>query len=80
MLATATVHTSGINWESVGTIAAVFLSAFLAVGAYVRRSIKGSVDHLADVLEARLTPNEEFDKLRDRVTVVETVLRERRGR
>jgi hypothetical protein len=71
-LATQVVHTAGINWDSISAIGALILAAVVAITSYIRRSIKTSVDHLADVLEARMASNASVDDLRDRVTVLET--------
>lgn len=74
------VHTTGFNWDSLGAIGALVLAAFLAVGSYVRRSIKTSVDHLADVLEARLASNDDVNKIKDDVTGLKVEIRELKER
>jgi hypothetical protein len=79
-LATQVVHTSGINWDSISAIGALVLAAAVAISAYIRRSISTSVNHLADVLEARMASNDTVDALRDRVTVLETEARSPRNR
>jgi len=76
----ATVHTSGVNWQSIAAIAGVLLVFVGMFSAYIRRSIKSSVDHLADVLDARLASNEDLDKLRERVVILEERVRRQRGR
>jgi hypothetical protein len=85
MIDISTVHTSGINWESVGTI----LGGFAGVGGLIlaivgrisksiRAEIKESVDHLAEVLNERLATKEAVSKLETEVAVLQERDRRRR--
>jgi hypothetical protein len=75
------VRTTGINWESVGVIvgSVVALIAFLVSvqdrrNATVQHSIQESVDHLSDVLIAKLETKETVAKLSERIARLETAV------
>jgi hypothetical protein len=69
--AAAAVHTTGVNWESITIICGAAATIMATVGAWIRRQVKTSVDHLAEVLDARLETKEAVAELRTRVTVLE---------
>lgn len=79
MLAAQAVHTVGVNWESVSVIVASVVAAVGAVAAYIRRSVKGSIDNLAQVLTERLETKTTVAALTTRVAVLEVERRARRG-
>jgi hypothetical protein len=78
MIAQATVHTSGVNWESVSVIAGVIVATMaFFVGVVNRRSdavrgeIKEAVDHLSEVLVGKLETKDAVNSLAQRVTRIE---------
>jgi hypothetical protein len=81
----AVVHTTGVNWESVGTILGGF-ATFASLVLYVitriiramKEDVKEAVNHLAEVLGERLETKDTVSKLTARVAVIED--RERRRR
>lgn len=72
------VHTTGINWQSIGVILAalVALLAFL-VGfqehrnTAVKDQIRASVDHLSEVLTGKLETKEAVSRLSERIARLE---------
>ena len=72
------VHTTGIDWESVGTIiggfaafATLILIIIWRVTGAVRREIAESVTHLAEILNSRLETKDTVARLTTRVAVLE---------
>ena len=63
------------NVTAWATLATAGLGFALAFGAFLRRSIKNSIDNLARVLDERLATKEELSALNTRVTVVETLMK-----
>lgn len=78
MLTLQTVRATGINWASVSVIVTAIVVCVGAVGGYARRLVKGSVDHLSDVLVERLETKENVAELRTRVAVLEEKEKRRR--
>lgn len=56
---------------AIATVGGTALAMMLAFGAYIRRSIKNSIDNLASVLDERLETKENVAKLTVRVAVLE---------
>lgn len=78
-LTTAIVHTTGINWESVGAILGGVAAFLTVVGAFVsyiirgvRLEIKDSVEQLGIVLTERLETKQSVAALTVRVAVLES--------
>lgn len=74
--AAAAVHTTGVNWESLGVIIAaiatgctIFFTISERRSARIERQITGAVNGLSDVLLAKLETKETVSALR--VTVAE---------
>ena len=67
LVADATVHTSGINWESLITVVcSVVLATSVIVGGFIRwqsRTVTNAVNGLADKLVERLETKENVAKL-----------------
>jgi len=85
MIAQATVHTTGINWESVGTMLggfAAFAGVLVAIvnrrSKIVTKEIGEAVDHLAEVLNERLATKDTVSDLATKVAVLEERDRRRR--
>lgn len=76
-VASQAVHTVGINWESLSVVLSCIVAMTTAIGAYIRRTVKGSVDHLADVLTERLETKANVAALTTRITVLEEKMRRR---
>jgi hypothetical protein len=85
LISEATVHTSGINWESIGVIIA-FVSLGFGILAWwiarrdarqeirnneIKTEISDSVNHLSDVLTARLETKEAVNQISVRLGRVE---------
>lgn len=84
-LAATAVHTTGINWESVAAIAAVvavIMSVVLwimsrrdrrqqAFNQEVQTDITAAVNHLSDVLMAKLETKETVSRISERLARVE---------
>ena len=62
---------NSVNATAWATVASAGLGFMLAFGAYIRRSIKNSIDNLANVLDERLATKEAVAALETRVTVLE---------
>ena len=60
-----------LDWSGYATVATAVLAIVLAFGAYIRRSIKSSVDNLASVLDERLATKENVNELNTRVAILE---------
>lgn len=67
----ATVKTTGINWQSIGTILAALVAAVAFLTAIIQRrqkavsqQISDAVDNLARVLEAKLETKDSVNNLR----------------
>jgi hypothetical protein len=75
VIAEATVHTSGINWESVSvTIASVATIMGLVTG-WVGNRIKVAINQQTEMLEAKLESKETVASIDRRLTRVEDRLR-----
>jgi hypothetical protein len=70
-MASPAVHTTGINWESIGVIGGLIIGIMSAVGQWVRRTVKGSVQELGDLLNAKLETKESVAQLRTKVSLLE---------
>jgi hypothetical protein len=83
-----TVHTSGVNWESVGVIVAA-ISVIITVMLWVfarqdrrrertaielRDDMRHSLDHLSDVLTAKLETKDTVARISERLARVEAVM------
>ena len=93
MNAAAAVTTTGINWESVAAIAglvsvivAVMLWAIQrrehraeAAARELKRDMAGALDHLAEVLTAKLEAKEAVADIRERLSRVEAVIGQGNG-
>lgn len=80
-----TVHTSGINWESIGAIAAIVTGAVAFITWLIARrdnraesrnneikvQISDSVGHLGEILTARLETKETVARISERLARVE---------
>jgi hypothetical protein len=66
-----TVHTTGINWESIATIVGALIVVVGAIVTWIGNSIKGAVNNLGDRLEAKLETKESVSRLATRVSVLE---------
>lgn len=66
---------NSVNATAWATVATAGLGFSLAFGAFLRRSIKNSIDNLANVLDERLATKEEVAGLVTRVTVIETLMK-----
>lgn len=80
-----TVHTSGINWESIGAITAVMTAAVAFITWLIARrdnraeirsneikvQISDSVNHLGEILTARLETKETVARISERLARVE---------
>ena len=75
IIAVATVHTSGINWESVATIITAIIVVSTAITGYVGRQITHAVTDLGDRLEAKLETKETVARIDTRLTVLEATMR-----
>jgi hypothetical protein len=75
VLAIQTVHTSGVNWESVATIVTAIVVVLGAVTAWIGRQISHAVTDLSDKLEARLETKETVTAIHTRLSIVESELR-----
>jgi hypothetical protein len=82
------VHTTGVNWQSVGVIVAL-LGVLVAVllwyfdrrekvradeSEILRREITGAVNHLSTVLLAKLETKETVSRISERLSRVEAVI------
>lgn len=67
LVADATVHTSGINWESLITvISAIVVAVSVIVGGFTRyqsKIISAAVDRLGERLESKLETKEKVAEL-----------------
>lgn len=84
-LAQGAVHTAGVNWESVGAIAAVVAVIMTVVlfimarrdrrqqafNTEVQTDITAAVNHLSDVLMAKLETKETVARISERLARVE---------
>jgi peptidoglycan hydrolase CwlO-like protein len=75
MVAIATVHTSGVNWQSIAVLVVSIVGCFIAVATYIDKragsrqemikdEIQSSVSHLSDVLSERLETKENVSALK----------------
>jgi hypothetical protein len=87
MIAAAVVHTSGINWESIGTIlggfaaiAAVLVTLGERRQAAIKNEIADSVNHLSEVLQAKLETKDTVNRLSERIARVEANIRSHHDR
>lgn len=71
-----TVHTSGVNWESVVVIAASVVTLVGAFTAWIGRQIKHSIDDLSTTLLAKLETKEVVNGINTRLTVLESSVKE----
>jgi hypothetical protein len=73
---TQTVHTSGINWESVAVIAGVILAIITAVTGWIGHQITNAVSDLSEKLELKLESKDKVSTIDLRLTQVEQVLKD----
>lgn len=71
-----TVHTSGINLESVLVITASVVTLVGAFTAWIGRQIRHSIDDLSTTLQGRLETKEVVNGINTRLTVLESSVRE----
>lgn len=87
-LAVQTVHTAGINWESIAAIVGALVASITYLDFRqtrkqngIRTEIREAVGNLGQVLDARLESKEKVAQLTERVAKVEGELdNERRNR
>lgn len=72
-----TVHTSGINWESVAVIVSAIVGCVGAFTAWVGRQITVSINHLSDTLMAKLETKENVTAINLRLTTLEQTVRDK---
>lgn len=84
-LAIQTVHTSGVNWESVAVIVGSLVACLTFLGTIIERrnrqirsDITGAVTHLGEVLGERLETKANVAALSGRVAVLEAERARRR--
>lgn len=75
-IAEATVHTSGINWESVATIAASVVVVVTAITSWFARVITHAINDLSTTLQLKLETKEVVNGINLRLTGVEVGLRD----
>lgn len=79
-MATQSVTTTGINWESVATVVTCVFVVVGALTAYIGRQITHAINDLSDKLESKLETKDTVNGINIRLTQVETTLRNRVGR
>lgn len=72
-----TVHTSGINWESIAVIAGVLLTIVTAFVGWIGKRISQAVDNLSEKLELKLETKDAVNAINTRLTRVEQSLADR---
>lgn len=75
-MAVATVKTTGINWESVTTIAVSIIVIVTAITSWFTRQITHAINDLSTVLQLKLETKEVVNGINLRLTGVEVGLRD----
>lgn len=70
----AAVHTTGINWESVATIAASVVVVVTAITSWFTRQITKAIDNLSTVLQLKLETKDVVNGINLRLRGVEVAL------
>jgi hypothetical protein len=71
-MADAVVRTTGINWESVTTIAASVIIIVTAITSWFTRQITRAINDLSDKLTSKLETKDVVNLINLRLTSVET--------
>lgn len=75
-MAGAAVHTTGINWESVATIAASVVVVVTAITSWFTRQITHAINDLSTTLQLKLETKDVVNGINLRLTGVEVGLRD----
>jgi hypothetical protein len=76
LLAEATVKTTGVNWESVTTIAASVIIIVGAITGWFTRQITHAINDLSTNLTAKLETKDVVNGINLRLTSLETTVRD----
>jgi hypothetical protein len=72
-----TVHTSGVNWESIAVIAVSVMTIVGGFTTWISRQITHAIKDLSVSLEAKLETKEVVNGINIRLTIIEQTLRDR---